>query len=262
VPDYLAVSFSSTDYVGHIFGPSSLESEDNLLRLDRTLSELFEFLDQKVGLQNTLVVLCADHGAPEAPGYLRELGFEADYIDPASFDTTSAMEALKSEFGIGAELITTYFHPYLYLNRGLIKQRGLDQGQVERAVAKVITQFDGIALAVSSNALREGEVPAFPIIDSVLHNFSPTRSGDIYVVFEPNRFINDFDGLTVASTHGSPWRYDTYMPLIFMGEGIPAQRLARKVETVDIAPTIAVLLGAKPPSASVGQPLRELVETQ
>jgi predicted AlkP superfamily pyrophosphatase or phosphodiesterase len=262
IPDYLAVSFSSTDYVGHIFGPSSLESEDNLLRLDRTLSEFFDFLDKSVGLKNTLIVLSADHGAPEAPGYLRELGFESDYIDPASFDKTAAIESLKSQFGIGEELITTYFHPYVYLNRELIKQRGLDQGLVERAVADELNRFDGIALAVSSSALREGKVPDFPLIQTVLRNFSPTRSGDIFIVFEPNRFINDFDGLTVASTHGSPWRYDSYVPLLFMGAGIPAQRVARRVETVDIALTLALLIGAKPPSGSVGLPLHEVLARQ
>jgi len=211
-------------------------------------------------LKNTLIVLSADHGAPEAPGYLKELGFEADYIDPASFDKAAAIETLKSKFGIGEELITTYYHPYLYLNRELIKQRGLDQGLVERAVADELNRFDGIAVAVSSSALREGKVPDFPLIQSVLRNFSPTRSGDIFIVFEPNRFINDFDGLTVASTHGSPWRYDTYVPLIFMGAGMPSQRIARRVETVDIALTLALLIGAKPPSGSVGVPLQEVLQ--
>ena len=262
IPDYLAVSFSSTDYVGHVFGPSSLEAEDNLRRLDRTLAELFEFVDQQVGLENTLIVLSADHGAPEAPGYLSELGFEAAYIDPESFDRTTAIESLKSQFGIGEELITTYFHPYLYLDRDLIRQRGLNQAEVEGAVANVLTQFEGIALAVSSSALREGRMPDFPIMQSVLRNFSPTRSGDIFLVFEPNRFINDFDGLTVASTHGSPWRYDTYVPLIFAGAGMPAQRLARSVQTVDVAPTLSILIGAKPPSGSVGAPLREIILRQ
>ncbi len=260
VPDYLSVSFSATDYVGHIFGPSSLESEDNILRLDRTLAELFEFVDQRVGLENTIIVLSADHGSPEAPGYLSALGFEADYIDPTTFDRTAAIESLKSQFGIGEELITTYFHPYLYLNREMISQRGLDQSVVEQAVADAITQFDGVALAVSSSALREGRTPEFPVIQSVLRNFSPSRSGDIYVVFEPNRFINDFDGLTVAATHGSPWRYDTYVPLIFLGAGIPAIRVARPVQTVDVAPTLSLLIGAKPPSGSVGVPLSEVLQ--
>lgn len=86
VPDYLSISFSSTDYVGHLFGPSSLEAEDNLLRLDRTLANLLRFVDERIGLGKTLIVLSADHGGPEAPGYLRTLGFESDYIDPENED--------------------------------------------------------------------------------------------------------------------------------------------------------------------------------
>lgn len=259
VPDYLGVSLSSTDYVGHVFGPSSLEAEDNLLRLDRALADLLAFVDKRVGLEQTLIVLSADHGAPEAPGYLQELGFESDYINPASFDAKVEFAPVKAQFGIGEELITTYFHPYLYLNRVLIEEKGLDQALVEEAVAKVLMDFDGVALAVSSMALREGRVPDFPLVESVRRNFNPTRSGDIYLVFEPNRFINDFDGLIVASTHGSPWRYDSHVPIVFAGAGVPARRVARRVETVDVAPTLSLLVGTKPPSGAVGLPLHEVL---
>jgi predicted AlkP superfamily pyrophosphatase or phosphodiesterase len=258
-PDYLSISFSSTDYVGHAFGPSSLESEDNILRLDRTLAELFRFVDAEVGLDKTLIVLSADHGGPEAPGYLNELGFEADYIDPKAFDKAAAIERLKERFGIGEELITTYFHPYVYLNREVIAENGLDRAEVELAVAEELTRFDGIALAVSRSALSVGRVPDTPLIQSILRNYNPNRSGDIYLVFQPNRFINDFDGLSVATTHGSPWRYDAYVPIIFAGGGISAQQISRPVETVDIAPTLSLLVGAKPPSGSIGSPLSEVL---
>ncbi len=260
IPDYLAVSFSSTDYVGHLFGPSSLESEDNILRLDRTLAELFRFVDAEIGLDKTLIVLSADHGGPEAPGYLKELGFEADYIDPKSFDKAGAIEKLKQRFGIGEELITTYYHPYVYLNRKVIAEKRLNQAEVELAVAGEVTRFDGVALAVSSSALRAGRVPDTPLMKSILRNYNATRSGDVYVVFEPNRFINDFDGLSVATTHGSPWTYDTYVPIIFAGMGIPAQRISRRVHTVDIAPTLSLLVGAKPPTGAFGAPLNEVIE--
>ncbi|MFB3131863.1 MAG: alkaline phosphatase family protein, partial [Rhodothermales bacterium] len=179
IPDYLSVSFSATDYVGHVFGPSSLEAEDNFLRLDRTVAELLRFVDEKVGLDRTLIVLSADHGGAEAPGTLRQMGFEADYIDTQSFDKAEAIRALKARFGIGEELITSYSHPYVYLNRALIQAKGLDQAEVERAVAEELTQFDGIALAVASSALREGNLPDTRIIKSVLRNYHPSRSGDI-----------------------------------------------------------------------------------
>ena len=261
VPDYLSISLSSTDYVGHVFGPSSLEAEDNILRLDRTIAELLDFVDKRVGLDKTIVVLSADHGAPEAPGYLTGLGFEADYIDPTTFDRAGAIERLKERFGIGDELVTTYFHPYVYLNRQAIAARGLDQAEVELAVAEELTHFDGVALAVSSSALAAGNVREGPLMESILKNHNPSRSGDIFVVFEPNRFINDFDGLTVATTHGSPWRYDTHVPIIFAGMGIPAQRVARRVHTVSVAPTLSLLVGAKPPSGAFSDPLGEVLRS-
>ena len=260
VPDFLAISFSSNDYVGHLFGASSLEIEDNLARLDRTLAELFAYIDKKVGLANTLIVLSADHGQPEAPGYLHELGIDkAHYFDTNALDRTPAITALKKQFGTGEELIEAYFHPYIYLNRDLIRDQGLDQAAVEQAVAEELMKFKGVAYAVSSTALRKASLPDTLLMRSVLRNFHPKRSGDIYLVFEPNVFINDFDGLTVASTHGSPWRYDTFVPVIFAGAGLPAAKVHRPVAPYDIAPTLATYLGVKPPSGAIGTPLSEVL---
>ncbi len=262
VPDFLGVSFSSTDYVGHIFGPSSLETEDNLLRLDRSLADLLAFVDQQVGLQNTLIVLSADHGAPEVPGYLNEFGISAGYADPQSWDKQPAFAALKKKFGIDKELISGYNHPYVYLNHEVISQHKLGPRQVEQAVAEELLKFAGVAQAIGSSALREGNLPDTPLNQAILNNFNPNRSGDIYVVFEPHWFINDFDGLTVAATHGSPWKYDTYVPIVFAGAGIPAQHIQRRVLTVDVAPTLTALLGIKPPSGSAGVPLVEVFGQQ
>jgi predicted AlkP superfamily pyrophosphatase or phosphodiesterase len=260
IPDYLGVSFSSTDYVAHLFGPSSLESEDNMLHLDKTLADLFAYVDEKVGLKNTLIVLSADHGTPEVPGYLNELGIRAGYVDPASWDKEPGFMALKNKFGIDRELIESYSHPYLYLNHEVIQQHGLDLLEVEQAVAKELLKFAGVAQAVSSSELREGDLPDTQINRAVLDNFNPNRSGDIYLVFEPHWFINDFDGLTVAATHGSPWRYDTFVPIVFGGLQIPAQHVHREVHTIDIAPTLASFLGVKPPSGAAGKPLVEVLQ--
>ena len=260
VPDYLAVSFSSTDYVGHVFGASSLESEDNLARLDRTLAELFAYVDEKVGLEKTLIVLSADHGQPEIPGHLHELGIgNARHFDTDALDKAPAIAALKAKFGLGEELIEAYNQPYLYLNRELIREKGLDQAEVEKAVAEELVKFDGIAAAVSSTALRTASLPDTLLMRAILRNFHPKRSGDIYVVFEPNVFITDFDGLAVASTHGSPWRYDTFVPVMFAGAGLKAQTVSRPVTPYDVAPTLADFLGVKPPSGAIGNPLVEVM---
>ncbi len=260
VPDFLAVSFSSTDYVGHIFGASSLESEDNLARLDRTLAALFRHVDDRVGLEHTLIVLSADHGQPEIPGHLRELGMsEARHFDTKALDRAPAIAALRERFGIAEGLIEAYFQPYLYLNRDLIRDKGLDQAEVEAVVAAELAKFDGVATAVSSIALRTASLPDTLLMRSILKNFHPKRSGDIYVVFEPYVFINDFDGLVVASTHGSPWRYDSFVPVIFAGAGLEAARISRPVTPYDVAPTLAHFLGVKAPSSAIGKPLSEVV---
>ena len=260
VTDYLAISFSSTDYINHLFGPSSLEAEENQRRLDRTLAELFRFIEEKVGLSRTLIVLSADHGSPEVPGYLNELGIQGGYFDPKSIAREPAIEALKRRFGIGEELIETYFHPYLYLNREVIREHGLDQGEVERAVAAELVNFPGVALAVSSQALLKGDLADTWLTRSVLRNHDPDRSGDIYIIFAPHVFINDFDGLSVAAAHGSPWRYDTHVPVIFAGHGVGSARIVRPVTPYDIAPSLSAYLGINPPSGSRGQPLHEVLQ--
>ena len=258
VPDFLGVSFSSTDYIAHIFGPSSLEAEDNLLRLDRTLADLFKFIDQQVGLDNTLIVLSADHGTPEVPGYLNVQGINADYVTPDELDKQAGFAALKKKFGIDKELISSFNQPYLYLNQEVIRQHKLDPHDVERAVAAELLKFEGVAQAVASSDLREASLPDTAINRAILKNFNPNRSGDIYIVFKPHWFIADFDGLHVSATHGSPWRYDTYVPIVFAGMNIPAQQVRRQVETVDVAATLAAYLGIKPPSGSAGKTLTEI----
>lgn len=260
IPDYLAISFSSTDYVGHIFGASSLETEDNLAHLDRTLADLFAYIDKQVGLGKTLIVLSADHGQPEVPGYLNALGIpHARYFDAKLLEKSPAIAALKKQFGLSGDLIKAFFQPYLYLNRELIQKKGLNQAVVEQAVVEQLMQLDGVAMAVSSTALSRANVPETQLTRSILNNYNAKRSGDIYLVFEQDVFINDFDGLEVASVHGSPWHYDTYVPVIFAGAGLRHMTVNRDITPYDIAPTLAAYLGIKPPSAAVGKPLPEIL---
>jgi len=258
VTDYLSVSFSSTDYVGHVFGPSSLEGEDNILQLDRTLADLLAFVDDTVGLANTLVVLSADHGGPDTPGYLNALGIPAGYVDPDRWEKDAALERIKDQFELSGDLIETYDHPYLYFSADVKNSTRIDHEALEAAVVEELLKFPGVSLAVSSSALRKGNLPDTDQMRAVVNNFHPKRSGDVFIVFEPNWFINDFDGLTVASTHGSPWSYDTHVPIVFAGAGLKPMRVDRRVHTVDIAPTLSTILGTKLPSGSVGEPLTEV----
>lgn len=259
VPDFMSVSLSSTDYVGHIFGPSSLEAEDNLKRLDATLADFLGFVDETVGFENTLIVLSADHGAPEAPAYLSTLGIKSAHFSFEQADTAPGFARLKEEFGISEKLIQSFTNPYVYLNPDAIAAAGLDKAEVERAVARELQAYPGIAHAISSDALRRGQVADTEITRKVKANFHPDRSGDIYVVFEPHWFVADFDGLSVASAHGSPWTYDSFVPIIFTGPRVDAARIVRRVHTIDVAPTIAAYLGTKPPSGATGVPLVEVL---
>ena len=259
VTDYLSVSFSATDYVGHIFGPSSLEAEDNILRLDRTLADLFAFVDKQVGLENTLIVLSADHGGPDTPGYLAGLHIPAGYVDPDSWDKDAAITRIKDEFDIDGDLIATYDHPYVYFSNAVKNNRKIDQEALEAAVVEELLTFHGVSLAVSSTALRHGNLPDTDLYRAVVNNFNAKRSGEVFIVFEPNWFINDMEGLTVASTHGSPWRYDTYVPIVFAGAGLTARTVHRRVQTVDVAVTLSSYMGIKPPSGSAGVTLTEVL---
>ena len=263
--DFLAVSFSSTDYIGHLFGPSSLESEDNILRLDRTLAELFEFVDKKVGLKNTLIVLSADHGAPEAPEYMTDLGMEAGRFDFDYFREQGPLnKVLKERFGRD-DLIATHSHPYLYLNLDAISEAKIEIEEVESFIAEEVMKIPGIAYAQTRTDLLKGRISNAPLQIQIRRNFHPTRSGNIHMIQEQYWFLHSTDeaqkmGLDgIAAIHGSPWVYDTYVPIFFAGNGIPAQTITRRVSPADIAPTLATYLKLKFPSGSIGNPLEEVV---
>jgi len=265
VPDYLQISFSSTDYIGHLFGPSSLETEDNILRLDRTLAELFQFVDEKVGLDKTLIVLSADHGAPEAPEYMATLGLSTGRFAFDWFKTEGPLtEALQKKFGRG-DLISGHSHPYLYLNLEAISSAGLDLGDVERYVADELIKIPGIAYAMTRGDLLSGRITESPVQNQIRRSFHPTRSGNIHMVPEQYWFLHSTEeaekmGIgSIAAIHGSPWAYDTYVPIFFAGSGIPAQIVGRRVAPTDIAATLAAYLGIKPPSGSVGSVLTEVL---
>ena len=180
-------------------------------------------------------------------------------MDPDSWDKDAAITRIKEQFNISGALLETYAHPYLYLSAEVKNNKDIDHEALEIAVIEELSKFKGVSLAVSSTALRRGNLPDTSLHRAVVNNFHAKRSGDIYVVFEPNWFINDFDGLIVASTHGSPWNYDTYVPIVFAGAGLSAQKIDRRVHTIDIAPTLSAFLNLKPPSGAAGQPLKEVV---
>jgi predicted AlkP superfamily pyrophosphatase or phosphodiesterase len=263
VPDYLAVSFSANDYVIHMFGPSSLEAEDNLLRLDKTLAALFNYIDKRIGLDNTLIVLSADHGAPEVPGYLKSLGGKkAHYFSLDTLKDKAVMDRLKARFGIGEELFELYSNPYIYLDHKVIAKNKLNLAEVQAAVATEARRIHGIDYAVTATDIETGQLQNTRVMRLIANNHNAMRSGDVYLVYSPKVYINDFDGLHVASVHGSPWRYDTHVPIFFAGAGIDDEIVSRAVTPYDIAPTISNYLSITLPSGATGQVLKEVVENK
>ncbi|MUK63064.1 alkaline phosphatase family protein [Aliivibrio fischeri] len=258
--DYLAVSFSANDYVIHMYGPTSLEAEDNLIRLDRTIAKLLKNVDKQVGLENTLIVLSADHGAPEAPAVVNALGVsQAATFDQKKLISPTLLKRLKTEFGLGENAIRLYAQPYIYLNHDVIKKKGASLEAVQKAVSEELMKVQGIAYAVTSSDIEKNQVPNTHTMQLVKNNYHPQRSGDVYVVYQPRNFINDMEGLTIASTHGSPWRYDTYVPVIFAGYNIDDKKVSREITPYDIAPTLSGILGITQPSGATGKVLPEVI---
>jgi predicted AlkP superfamily pyrophosphatase or phosphodiesterase len=254
IPDYFSISFSAVDVVNHFFGPSSLENEDTVLQLDRTLADLFKYIDKTVGLKHTLIVLSADHGMADMPEYMTEQGYKVGRIKQQTIIET-ANDVGKKQFGIDS-IARYFFRPYMYLDEDKIAKAELSMAEVERAIAVALSDIEGIALAVPSSgftSLQNGQA-----VEQIRRNYHPSRSGDIYVVQQPYWFM--FESGPIAVMHGSPWRYDTHVPIIFAGAGIDSEVVHRLVHPVDVSPSIAAVLGMSPPAGSNGSVLVELFD--
>ena len=248
--DYLSVSFSGVDAVNHFFGPSSLENEDTVLQLDRTLADLLRHIDRRVGLEHTLIVLSADHGMPEMPEYATEKGLPADRLY-ASQVLDIARDYAQKTYG-DALLVQDFFRPYLYLDPNRLQQHKLDRAEVNEALAQVLGEIEGVRAAIPSKLARSmGE-------SAIAYNHHPRRSGDLYIYPEPYWFLHEKGAVGVM--HGSPWKYDQHVPIIFVGQRIKPGTYSRMVHPIDVAPTLAALLGISAPAAAQGSVLREVTE--
>jgi len=251
--DYLSISFSGVDAVNHFFGPGSLETEDMVLQLDRTLADLFAFVDESVGLEHTLIVLSADHGVAEMPEYMTELGFDAGRLYPDDI-VAETNRIAEQRFGLEAA-VRFYYRPYLYLDAAKIAAAKLEAATVRRTIAADLSNADGVALAIGRDDIVATGSDELRL--QVARTFHPQRSGDIYVVQDQYWF--NFDKGPVAAMHGSPWQYDTHVPVIFAGGQIPSGTVHRLVHPTDVAPTIAALLGMTAPAAARGRALEEVL---
>jgi predicted AlkP superfamily pyrophosphatase or phosphodiesterase len=257
VPDLLAISFSAIDRVGHAYGPHSHEVMDIVIRTDRLLERLFAFVDQRVGLANTLIVLTADHGVgplPELVDRIKPGAGGGRRVNPATI--SSAVTAhLDRRFGSVAAPGWIAYHdpPWIYLNTAVLKKRGISVEAAEREARAALEQVPGVQQAITATELRLLNQPAR---SPAAFSFHPARAGNIYYSMRPYWLAESHPS---GASHGSPWSYDARVPLLWLGAGIsPATHLG-KASVADVAPTLAFLLGISEPGGSTGRVLSEML---
>ncbi len=251
VTDLLTVSLSSPDYIGHTFGPNSVEAEDGFLRLDKDLGAFLNFLDEKVGKGEYLVFLTADHGAANVPGFLTEHKIPAGNIDEVKIGD-DLNKALKEKFNTDS-LVLDMINYQVYLNRDAIKNGGLNKDSVNKTVIDYLVKQPGVSRAFALDALNETVLNA-TVKEALVNSYYPARSGDIQIVYEPQWIINFLNG---GTTHGVWNAYDAHIPLLWYGWHINQGSSNREVGITDIAPTIAAMLHIQMPSGSVGHVINE-----
>lgn len=249
--DLLTISFSANDLLGHAFGPYSQEVQDMTLRTDRILAEFFSYLDQKIGLDRTIITLTADHGvAPVA----EQVPYGGRLLGKPLRDAVTA--ALNQRFGEEKWLLD-FVNGNIYLDTAAIERRKLNIAEVEAVAAQTVMTLPGYAAAFTRSQILAGTLPQTAIARSVNQGFYPSRNGNVVVVLQP--FFYFSEGTTNA-THGSPYSYDTHVPVIFYGAGVAAGSYASVSSPADIAPTLASLLKIELPSNVVGRILTEAIK--
>ena len=262
-PDLLALGFSANDLVGHSYGPDSHEVMDMTLRTDRLLDRFFAALGNQVDLDSVTVVLTSDHGVAPLPELFRQRnpGTQAGRIDPAIIGA-AAERALRARFGAPRrpgwvarpDWVMHQAWPALYLNLPGLEDKNISIEEAERIAKEAVERVPGVERAFTrSELLRQGKNAAHSRAE---RSFHPVRSGNIFYELSPYLLP---EPQPAGTTHGSPWTYDTHVPLLWFGLGIRPGTHSGAVSIADIAPTLALLLGIEAPAGSEGRVLREMM---
>lgn len=253
ITDFLAISYSSTDYVGHNWGVNSKEIQDTYMRLDLDVERLLKKLDDKVGVGEYTVFLTADHAAIHVPAFLKDQKIPASYLD---FDNikNSLNDYLKYNFG-SAEIIKNISNDQIFLDHRVVGNLDMDLVEVQSLIARELLRYNSIYKVYTADQMWRNDYTK-GIANIMQNGYNQKRSGDILIVYRPGTISYS----TTGSTHGSPWNYDTHSPLLFYGKGIKKGSTVNRTEIPDIAPTISALLGMAFPSGTTGQPIGEVLE--
>ena len=252
VTDFLSICFSATDYIGHRFGPSSVEMGDAILRLDDDIKNLLTFLDDSIGKKNVLIYFTAAHGISEIPAVL-----EQNRIPSGYFQQNQALQLLRSYlnavYGEG-NWVKGYSERQIFLNRTLIEDARLSLDEVQKKVARFLVQFTGVEAAYPYSAFEANDF-GNGNLKRIINNFSPQRSGDVIVTLNPGWVEKESEYVT---NHNSPYEYDSHVPLIWYGWTVNKTVVTRKVNLTDVAATLSTLCKVPYPNACTGEPMFEL----
>lgn len=252
--DFLAVSFSTPDRIGHAFGPNSVEQEDNYLKLDMEFAELFNFLDSWTGKGNYTVFLTADHGAMDVPAFWQEHKLPAGLINPTTL-TRNIVTGLNNAFGEG-KYVLSFENYQLYFNDSLLTAKKVSVEDAFKVVRSTILPMDGIADVINLRDIGRAPLNTYQL-ELYKNNINAKRSGDLQIITQPGWFAQSY---ATGTDHGTPYNYDTHVPFLLYGWGINKGETLRRTTIADIAPTISALLHILPPSGNVGNPVEEALK--
>ncbi len=252
VTDYLSICYAATDYIGHRFGPSSVEMGDAILRLDDDIKRLLTYVNDSIGKKNVLIYFTAAHGISEIPAVL-----EKDRIPSGYFNQNQALQLIRSYlnavYGEG-DWVKGFSERQIFLNRTLIEDARLSLDEVQKKVSRFLVQFTGVAAAYPYSAFEANDF-GNGNLKRIINNFSPQRSGDVIVILNPGWVEKDEDYVT---NYNSPYEYDSHVPLIWYGWTVNRETVTRQVNMTDIAATLSTLCKVPYPNACTGEPMFEL----
>lgn len=253
ITDFLAISFSSTDYIGHKYGVNSKEIQDTYLRLDLDLERILNALDAQVGMGQYTVFLTADHGAIHVPAYLGDQKIPAGYLEPETIKKRFE-EFLKYKYGT-TDIVRNISNSQVFLNHRILDNLDIGLEVAQKEIGMELLRYENVKQVYTASQMWEDEyTKGIPYI--LQNGWNQKRSGDILVVHDQG-FISY---PRMGSTHGSAMIYDTHVPLLFYGRGIKKGDTVERTEIPDIAPTIASLLGIAFPNGTTGMPIKEVLE--
>lgn len=252
VPDLLSVSLSPPDRVYHLYGPTSWETQDLVLRLDKTLGDLLQLLERTVGKGNVVVVLSADHGGAAIPEEWAALGLDGKRVPPAQL-STAVNEALKAKTGL-EKTIVAIEETDVYLDWKGLSDKKQDLAATRRLVAEQLRALPEVAIAVSRDDLEKANHGGLG--QALKLGFHPDRSGDVLMMLKPYAVL---EGEPRGTSHGTAYSYDAEVPLFLWGRGVKPGISGAQARAIDVAPTVAALMELGMPASCEGRPLAELL---